>query len=238
MKKIIFAHGDKGGIGKTQVATRTAAAYHAEGKSLAMIDGDAKNAGLYHLMNTENTPVQRCNILKSVGIEELFEAIASATSDVLIDMPAGASAATEKFSGGGAAEGSIDLGVLLEEVDARAVVLFAIDQNREPIAALRDELNAFPSDHTDWIVVRNHYEDRKFTDFDQSKTRDAVIERGGKIIDMTRLDPAVTSIMSREKLNLITIQDSDKASMIQKIRAKSALNSWTDQLKKASLIDE
>ena len=238
MKRIIFAHGDKGGIGKTQVATRTAAAFGALDQDLVLIDGDAKNAGLYHLCDTKAAPVQRCNVLKSAGIEELFEAIASATGDVLIDMPAGASAATENFVGGGSAEGSIDLGMLLKEINARAVVLFAIDQNREPIIALREELKAFPAEQTDWIVVRNHYEDRPFTDFDGSKTRDAIIDRGGKIIDMTRLDPAVTSLMSRERLNLISIQDSDQASTINKIRAKSALRDWTEQLKKAGLIND
>lgn len=238
MKRIIFAHGDKGGIGKTQIATRTAAAFRALENDLALIDGDAKNAGLYHLCNTEKAPVKRCNVLKLAGIEDLFDAIASATGDVLIDMPAGGSAATESFVGGSSAEGSIDLSMLLKEIDARAVVLFAIDQNREPIAALRDELEVFPADQTDWIVVRNHYEDRAFTDFETSQTREKIIERGGKIIDMTRLDPAVTSLMSRERLNLISIQESDKASMINKIRAKSALRDWTDQLKKAGLIND
>ncbi|UOA21626.1 hypothetical protein DSM14862_04466 (plasmid) [Sulfitobacter indolifex] len=238
MKRIIFTHGDKGGVGKTQVATRTAAAFAAKNQSLQLVDGDAKNPGLYQSWHSSEHPVHRCNVLKIEGIEDLFEAIASADGDVLIDMPAGGSAATERFTGGGSEEGSIDLGMLLGEIDARAVVLFAVDQNREPIAALRDELQVFPVEHTDWIIVRNHYEDRPFTDFDASKTREAVLERGGKIIDMTRLDPAVTSLMSREGLNLISIQDSDKASMINKIRAKAALAGWIGQLKLAGVLDE
>jgi hypothetical protein len=238
MKRIIFSHGDKGGVGKTQVATRTAAAFAAQNKSLRLVDGDAKNPGLYQAWNSDEHPVHRCNVLRTEGIEDLFEIIASAEGDVLIDMPAGGSAATERFTGGGSEEGSIDLGMLLSEVDARAIVLFALDQNREPIAALRDELQVFPSKRTDWIVIRNHYEDRPFTDFDGSKTRDAVLERGGKIIDMARLDPAVTSLMSREGLNLISIQDSDKASMINKIRAKAALAGWIGQLKLAGVLDD
>lgn len=31
MKRIIFVHGDKGGVGKTQCATRTVAAFEAAG---------------------------------------------------------------------------------------------------------------------------------------------------------------------------------------------------------------
>lgn len=235
--RIIFAHGDKGGIGKTQIATRTAAAFTAAGRDLILVDGDAKNPGLFHLWNTPKRTVHCCNILRPDGIDELFEIIATADCDVLIDMPAGGSAATERFARDGSAEGSIDLGELLTEIEARAIVLFAVDQNREPIVALRAELGAFPAEQTDWIAVRNRYEDRPFTEFDASKTREALISRGGKIIDMPRLDPAVTSLMTRHALNLITIQSSDNASMISKIRARSALRQWIEQLKNAGVLN-
>ena len=235
--KIIFSHGDKGGVGKTQAATRTAAAYLAAGKPLTLIDGDAKNPGLHHLFNTQENPVHCCNVLKAEGLEELFEIIATAQNDILIDMPAGASAATEKFSGGGASEGTIDLAFLLQETAARAVVMFTIDQNREPIVALRAELNAFPEDQTDWIIVRNHNEERAFTEFDESKTKAELLKRGGKIIEMVRLDPAVTSVMSKEGLNLVTFNKFEEASMILKMRAKSALRQWTEQLKTAGILD-
>lgn len=235
--KIIFAHGDKGGIGKTEAATRTAAAYLAAEKPLTMIDGDAKNPGLHRLFDTPENPVHCCNVLKTEGIEEMFELIASAKNDVLIDLPAGASAATEKMAGGNAAEGSIDLGEILSEIGARAVVLFTIDQNPEPVAALRDELNAFPIEMTDWIVVKNHREERPFNLFDGSKTKEELVKRGGKIIDMIRLDPAVTSRMTTSRLNLFTIQQAKEVSMIPKVRAKSALRQWTEQLKIAGLLD-
>lgn len=236
MKRVIFVHGDKGGVGKTQVATRTAAAFRAEGRPLKLIDGDAKNPGLYQAWNAEGSPVQRYNVLKTKGLEELFETIATTDSDMLIDMPAGASAATANFKNASSEEGMIDLSLLLSEVGARAVVLFTINQNKEPIVALRDELAAFPADKTDWIVVLNHYEDRAFTEFDASNTKQAVLARGGKIADIARLDPAVTALMSREGLNLITLQDSDKASLINKIRAKAAVRSWIEQLKEVGLL--
>lgn len=235
--KIIFSHGDKGGLGKTETATRTAAAYLAAGKPLTLIDGDAKNPGLHRLFDTPENTVHRCNVLKTQGIEEMFELIASAENDVLIDLPAGASAATEKLSGESAAEGTIDLSEILIAINARAVVLFTIDQNPEPVAALRDELKAFPEDLTDWIVVKNHREERSFDLFDGSNTKAELIKRGGKLIDMIRLDPAVTSKMSKDRLNLVTIQHAEDISMIPKTRAKSTLRQWTEQLKIAGIID-
>lgn len=235
MKRVIFVHGDKGGIGKTEVAKRTAAALLERG--ITLIDGDAKNPGLYNSFNAENAPVRRHNVLRVEGREELFETIASTKGDVLVDLPAGASAATEKMSDGGTAEGTIDLGMLLAEVQAQLVVMFVIDQNREPIQALRDELDVFP-DTTKWIVVRNHFHERPFDLFNGSNTKARVEERGGILIDMARLDPAVTELMATEKSNLIRIQDSSQASFIQKLRARTALREWQAELVKAGLLND
>lgn len=236
--RVLLIHGDKGGPGKTEASTRTAAAFAATGRPVRLIDGDARNPRLYQLFNAPETPVRRCNILKTAGIEEFFEEIAreDIDTDIMIDMPAGAAAATERFFGSDGAEGSINIDLLLREKNARAVVLFVIDQNREPIAALRDELNAFPADLTTWVVVKNHFQRRPFTDYDNSKTRGTFLKRGGREIDMARLDPTVTGLMSSESRNLISIHESPNASMIAKIRAKGILNAWIDELKKAEVL--
>lgn len=234
MRKIIFVHGDKGGVGKTEAAKRTAAVL--SDPSLTLVDGDAKNPGLFAAFSSSSAPVRRHNVLKTAGLEELFETLASVNGDVLIDLPAGASAATERMTSGGSAEGTIDLELLMSEIKAQPVVIFVIDQNREPIAALRDELQAFPED-TKWIIVRNTYEDRAFDVFEASQTKQAVEERGGIVIDMARLDPSVNQMMAAEKLNLLTVQESPKASVIQKIRAKAALREWRAELVKAGLIN-
>lgn len=236
MKRIIFSHGDKGGVGKTQTATRTAAVFQAHGMPLTLVDGDAKNPGLYTLFRDTEGSVSRCNILTTRGIEELFEIIAETKGDVLIDMPAGGSAATEKMTSGGMSDGEIDLGMLLSEIDAEAVVLFTITQAREPIAALRDELKIFPKS-TKWIVVKNRYEDREFTDFDASKTKKELEERNGRIIDLGRLSPDVVTLMSSSGHNLNALIASELPSVIQRIRAKSALQSWGKELQKAGIID-
>ena len=157
----------------------------------------------------------------------MFEAILSAESDILVDLPAGASAASEKFRGTGAEEGAIDFAGLLQAAGARAIVLFAIDQNRESIAALRDELDVFPRDLTDWVIVKNLYQDRPFTHFDASKTRGLVEERGGKIVELLRLAPDVNSLMANSSLDLNGLIGSDLASALQKLRAKAALRDWT-----------
>lgn len=235
MKRIIFVHGDKGGVGKTQCATRTAAAFEAAGQPLELIDGDAKNPGVDVLFGDK----ARCmDLRKTVGMETLFEAIANASGDVLIDMPAGGSDATANMQMDGSAEGTIDLSLLLQEIDARAVVLFVIDHNIEPIYALQAELKSFPPEQTDWIVVRNHFQDRPFNHFENSDTRKHLLEFGGKIIDMTRLDPAVVESMRTLKCNLSSFSTHPEASAIQKMRAKTAMRLWSSELQKVGLLHD
>ena len=236
MKRIFFIHGDKGGVGKTQAATRTAAAFLASGVNVTLVDGDARNPGLYTLFDERPNPVHRCNVLKTEGLEDLFELIASAPGDILVDLPAGGSAATERMSSAGTSEGMIDLGLLAREVGAKIVVMFVMDQNRESIAALRDEMGAFPPEITEWVIVRNLYEDRPFRDLETSKTYQDFLARGGKEMEMVRLDPSVISDMARNRINLLQAAQDDAFSMIKKIRAKSALRLWMEELKKVGVI--
>lgn len=233
MKSVIFIHGDKGGVGKTQCATRTAAAFEAAGRPLTLIDGDVKNPGL-HMLFKDRT---KCADLRTAaGMEKMLETIVSSPDDVLIDLPAGGSDATAKMTSDGSAEGMIDLAFLLGQIDARAVMLFVIDQSREVLAALRDELKVFAGHQPDWIVVRNHFQDRPFTLFEESKTRQTLTEIGGQVADMTRLDPAVVAFMANTGCNLNTIHDHADASLIPKMRAASALRTWTEELAKVGVL--
>lgn len=227
-------HGDKGGIGKSQAAHRTAAALLSAEIPIDLVDGDAKNPGLHAAFSGRQT-VHRIDVMRPKGRDELFELIASSQHDVLVDLPAGASTATARMTSNGTQEGEIDLSALLHAVDAQLIVMFVLDQNIEPIAALRDELSILPAD-AKWVLVRNHFQDRPFTDLEASKTFSRVTEAGGAVIDMVRLDPSVTVHMMRSHTNLIDIQSDPNASLIQRIRAQGALQDWMKQLSIAGVI--
>ena len=102
--------------------------------------------------------------------------------------------------------------------------------------ALKDELAALP-DATRWIIVRNWREDRDFTLFDTTKVKADLEARGAAVIDMVRLDPRVNDILENASLNLIKAQTSDKLSMLQKMRVKAAVRSWSEQMKIAGLLE-
>ena len=237
MKRIFFIHGDKGGVGKTEVAKRMAAVMLQAKEPVTLIDGDNKNPGLHAAFQNGELDVHCINVMTPTGRDALFDVIAQSPGDVLIDLPARGSDVTERLNQDGASEDGFSLPLLMAEIDAELTIVFVIDQTRSPIVALREEIKALP-ETTKWIVVRNWREDRAFTLFDKTQTKADLEARGAAVIDMVRLDPRVNDILENaDGLNLISVQTSDKLSMLQKMRVKAALRSWSEQMQIAGLIE-
>ena len=236
MKHIFFIHGDKGGVGKTEVAKRMAAVMLQAKEPVTLIDGDNKNPGLHAAFQNGELDVHCINVMTPAGRDALFDIIAESPGDVLIDLPARGSDVTERLTEDGASEDGFSLELLLAEIEAELTIIFVIDQTRSPLVALKDELAALP-DATRWIIVRNWREDRDFTLFDTTKVKADLEARGAAVIDMVRLDPRVNDSLENAGLNLITAQTSDKLSMLQKMRVKAAVRSWSEQMKIAGLLE-
>lgn len=236
MKRLIIVHGDKGGVGKTYVSQLTAAAFRAVGQPLTLVDGDAKNPGLHRYFDGKPDPVLRINARKPEGIDALFEAFLDAPADLLVDLPAGGSETTAGFVGAGTAAGSIDIEQLLQESNAGLTIVFVIDQNRDSLVALADELQRLPASVTDWIIVRNHQTDAAFTRFDAYAASARMDPYKPVILDMPTLDRRVTEGLVDAKAHIGEIDTVEAASAIMKLRAKSALRVWSAELRKAGLL--
>lgn len=235
MKRLILSHGDKGGSGKTHVAQLTAAARLASGHPLTLIDGDAKNPGLWRYFDGKPDPVLRINARKPEGIDALIEAYLEAPGDVLVDLPAGGSDTTAGFVGAGSAAGTVNIESVLQEIGGRMVILFVIDQGRDGIVALDDEIKRLPSAVTDWVIVRN---DRLNLPFDRFNAWAEKRDLGdARILDMPPLDRRVIEALVDIKKHIGEIDDVPAASALMKIRAKSALRVWTGELEKAGLLN-
>jgi hypothetical protein len=235
MKQLILVHGDKGGVGKSHVAQFTAAAFREAGHPVTLIDGDAKNPGLYRYLNGKPDPVLRVNSRTAEGFDELINAFLEASGDVLVDLPAGGSDTTEGFLGGGSTAGTIDIESLMQAIGGRLVILFVMDQGRDALVAFADELQRLPKSVTQWIVVRNHHIDAKFDRFDDWRTENPKLVPA-IILDMPSLDRQVVETLVTEKMHVGEIGNVPKASMLMKMRAKSAFSAWKAELEKTGLI--
>lgn len=235
MKRLILVHGDKGGAGKSHVAQFTAAAFRDAAHPVTLIDGDAKNPGLHRYLDAKPDPVLRVNPRTAEGFDELINAFINAPGDVLVDLPAGGSDTTERFLGSGSAAGTVHLESLMHEIDGRLVILFVIDQGRDSVVALADELQRLPRTVTDWIIVRNRRLDAEFDRFDT--WRASCPDLGSAVIvDMPSLDRQVVETLVTAKMHVGEIDKVPTASMLMKMRAKSAFRAWKGELAKAGLI--
>lgn len=235
MKKLFLLHGDKGGVGKSHVAQLTAAVFLQEKHPVTLIDGDAKNPGLHRYFDGKPDSVLRINARTPAGIDELIEAFLSAPGDVLVDLPAGGSDTTAGFVGAGSASGTVDIERLMQEIGGRLVILFVIDQSRDAVVALNDEIQRMPASVTDWFIVRNHRVDVPFDRFDRLRTRNADVA-SAVTLDMPGLDRGVVEMLVTEKMHVGEIDNVPAASMLMKMRVKSALRVWEGELKKAGLL--
>jgi hypothetical protein len=237
MKRLILIHGDKGGTGKSHTAHLTAAAHRAAGQPILLIDGDAKNPGLHRGFDRRPDEVLRINVRKAEGVDQLFEAFLAAPGDVLVDLPAGGSDMTSRLVGGGSAEGSFDIETLFAEIDARLTFLFVIDQGRDSVVALNEELRLLSNPVTDWIIVRNNrIDDIPFTRFERWS---AQVDLGrAAILDMPRLDRKVIEVLVDAKANLAELNALETASTLLKMRGQAALRIWSAELRKAGLLND
>jgi hypothetical protein len=236
MKRLMMIHGDKGGVGKTHVAQFTAAGFEAAGHSVTLIDGDAKNPGLFRYFDNKPNPVLRINARRPEGIDALFEAYLEAPGDVLVDLPAGGSDTTAGLTGTGSAAGTVDITALMQETGGRLIILFVIDQGRDGIVALNDELRRLPTEVTEWIIVRNHRSETPFDRFEKWAKENADVGRA-TILDMPSLDRRVIETLVTAKMHVGEIDQVQGASALLKMRAKSALRAWTAQLVTGGLLD-
>lgn len=236
MKRLTLVHGDKGGSGKTHVAQLTAAALLAAGRPVTLVDGDAKNPGLYRYFNDKPAPVLRINARKPEGIDALVEAFLKAPGDVLVDLPAGGSDTTAGFVGAGSSAGTVDIESLFQETGGRLTVLFVIDQGRDGIVALKDEMERLPASVTDWIIVRNHRIAAGFDRFDRWAEKAEL--NNALILDMPELDRKVVEVLVDAKAHIGEIDTVEDASALMKTRARSALRAWTSELSKTGLLED
>ena len=236
MKRLVLFHGDKGGVGKSYVAHLTTAVLLDVGNPITLIDGDAKNPGLYRSFNLKPGPVLRINARKPDGVDAMVEAFLEASGDVLIDLPAGGSDTTAAFVGTGSAAGTIDINSLMKEVDGRLTVFFVLDQGRDGLVALIEELKVLPRDVTDWIIVRNHRHDEPFDRLTKWLDENAAQVANAIFVDMPSLDRKVVEALVTAKKHIGEIESDDDFSMLSKLRAKSALRVWRRELEKAGFV--
>ncbi len=188
--EIIFSGGNKGGIGKSAHARAMIEGYLEIGVMPTVHEADGGNSDVAKFFDIKRS----YDLNRPEGFVDLFEAIEQSPIDkpVVISLPGGANEKSQEHS-----VGFFDALVDLAKACNRSLRMhWLIDDKRDGLEALR----AFRIGHPDVPidVVRNLFfgPPGAFQLFEASKERSAVLERGGRIVDL----PALNGRVAREMM--------------------------------------
>ena len=177
-KRLILAHGDKGGVGKSTLARLLADYYETQKVSWHGYDTDNTNGHLYRFYGAHTTPVKLEN---EAGISVLLNALESSDDRALVDMGARSGEVVSRWMG------NIDFLPLCAEMGFRVTVAFVLSPVLDSVALLKTVTEQLGV-NADYVVVKNEAVGSVFEVYDASKTRARVLEElGGVEITLPKL---------------------------------------------------
>lgn len=187
---LIGSTSDKGGNGKSTFAR--VMAHIATQRAIPMLafDCDRRNAQLYRYYNEtfasildSDEGVARIDLNVKGGADKLINSLElEAPQIVLIDFPAGGGELFEKL------EKDIDLFALLKEVGYKLTMVSVLSRVKDSINSLSSLMECCKG-RANQIAVKNGFfgDPDKFSRFDNSKTKKALLSEGGIIINFPDL---------------------------------------------------
>jgi len=184
LARTVIITADKGGTGKT---TFTKAYSHnlieRNIRTLAY-DCDIRNRDLERYYGKAfPLGVKRLNLSNNSGIGTFLDGFAEQYPVMLLHLPGGAGEITEKL------ESNLKLSKVANDYGYRLTFVSVLNRGRECLNSLRGLVEAY-GDRADYVVVKNLYfgEPEKFRRFDNSKTKEMLMQLNAKVISLPELE--------------------------------------------------
>ena len=183
MPRLIFIHGDKGGVGKSVLARALLDHYIRNDIAVDAYDSDKRNPDISRFY-AKRLPVSLVDLASHQAFDAVLDRLAAGQGRALVDLAAGAGDALHTL-----VTGDVKLAGALTELNARATVVYVLSRSRPSVAGLGVALKDFQDVPADWVVVRNTYfgaADR-FSRYETSNARKEALARGAREIVMPEL---------------------------------------------------
>ena len=232
MKRMIFIHGDKGGVGKSVFARGLLDHYARKGVTVDAYDSDKRNPDLYRFYR-DNAAVSLIDLASNTAFDSVLDRFSTSENRALIDLAAGAGDALSTL-----VTGDIKIGAALRELDARATVVYVLSRSRPSLAALNQALLDFEGVPTDWIIVKNAYfgDPEKFTRYDNSKTRQTALAHNAAEIVMPELLDDLYDDLDQNSVPFYAAAGGDTLTFTNKRRIRSWLDHFDSEVGKAAAV--
>ena len=193
MKKenVYWIGGGKGGVGKSMVGTGLIDFFRSDGREPVLVETDKKNPDIGRA-HREEVMVEGLDLSDQDGWVELLDLCVKTESPVVINSGVGA----DETQGIDALEQS------LESSGKKLVVFWVINRQRDSVELLREFMKSVQS--AEVHVVRNLYfgAEHKFELFNDSKTKNELEERGGRILNFPEVADRIASELYDKRVSI------------------------------------
>lgn len=160
-KRLVFCHGDKGGVGKSTFARVLAEWYSANAIQWQGFDTDATNGHLCRFYPANTVPI----ILNEDGsIDQILNAVTGDRNVLLVDLGARTGDIIQRWCQ------ETDLFTVKGELGLAITICFLLDPVKDSTSLLKDVTDHF-ADHCSYVLVKNQANGMRFSLYDTSKTR-------------------------------------------------------------------
>lgn len=190
-RTVTLIHGDKGGVGKSLLATTLADFLITKniGNRLIIVDADQRNPDVSRLFPECS---KRISLTMHEGWGELYDLIElEKDADILVNLPAGIGKEMVKELP--------TFKMMLDENDIKLVVYFPLDRLPDTVNLLKDAVSdLLPLTKSNFVVVKNLYFSPRdeFEEFDESDVAGILEAAKAKVIKMPELERPISKMLA------------------------------------------
>lgn len=183
-KRIIWVTGSKGGTGKSTFARGLAHTLLVTGKTLSAFDGDPENAQLFRYYKDVGNGVTCIGLKQRDGVDDILTEMRQAkTPLILVDVPAGGGDILVGL------EEEIGFFSALSELGYDLTMVSLLSGSKDSVNQLKRTIEITEGYDVAHVAVKNLFYGtaKEFELFDDSKTKQLLLEKGGLVIEMRDL---------------------------------------------------
>ena len=229
-KCVIWVTGGKGGVGKSTFARGLLDVLLDAEVKVAAIDGDPSNSQLFRYYQSVGDGVQCVDLDRQGKADVLLNQMEAGKADVfLIDVAAGGSQTLLDLEQ--------DIGLISEamEMGFRFTLVSVMSRIKDSVNLLKASLEMTQGFDVQHVAVKNLYfgEGDRFRLFDGSKTKAALLEGGGVVLEMPELFDDTYELLDQLNLPFRSLLCDDEFPRAQRSRIRKWLVEFAGELGKA-----
>lgn len=223
-KRIVFVHGDKGGVGKSTFARLLADYYETQKLPWHGFDTDNRNGHLFRFYSEQTTPL----LLREIGsIDQIADSLGGDDkSPLLVDLGARSGDILEEWM----------RQILFFEMKKKAgfavTIVFLLSPVKDSTALLKAVIEHC-GDQVDYVIVKNLALSDNFSIYDGSKTRQRLQELKAVEIEMPELLASTYGAVDTLNLSWAAARDCSQLTYSQRARVESFTYYGYEQIEKA-----